>query len=65
MGMATTMVPDVTARPDVLPTERLLANGMAIPELRPGLRHIDDLRNAWTVASLWFTTVLLSGGDDK
>ena len=25
--MATTMVPDLTARPDVLPTERLLANG--------------------------------------
>jgi len=29
------MVPDHAARPDVLPTERLLANGMAVPELRP------------------------------
>jgi fatty acid desaturase len=60
--MATTVVPALAARPDVLPSERLLANGMAIPELRPALRHIDDLRNAWTVVSLWLYTVLLVGG---
>ena len=56
------MVPEPAARPDVLPSERLLVGGMAIPELRPALRHIDDLRNAWTVVSLWFYTVLLVGG---
>ena len=28
--MATTMVPELSARPDVLPSDRLLANGMAI-----------------------------------
>ena len=44
--MATTMVPDLTARPDVLPTERLMANGMAIPEIRPALRHISNWRNS-------------------
>ena len=48
--MVTTMVPVAAARPDVLPSEQLLANGMAIPELRPALRHIDNVRNAWTVA---------------
>jgi len=52
--MATTMVPDHAARPDVLPTERLLANGMAVPELRPALRHIDNVRNGITVLSEWF-----------
>jgi len=60
--MATTMVPDHAARPDVLPTERLLANGMAIPELRPALRHIDNVRNAITVLSVWFYVVLIVGG---
>jgi hypothetical protein len=60
--MATTMVPDQAARPDVLPTARLLANGMAIPELRPALRHIDNARNAITVVSVWFYVVLIIGG---
>ena len=31
------MVPELSARPDVLPSDRLLANGMAIPEIRPSL----------------------------
>ncbi len=56
------MVPDATARPDVLPSERLQANGMAIPELRPALRHIDNLRNAVTVLSVWLYVVLIVGG---
>jgi hypothetical protein len=47
--MATTMVPELSARPDVLPSDRLLANGMAIPEIRPSLRRIDNVRNAITV----------------
>src|ERR1700722_985754 len=60
--MATTMVPDLSARPDVLPTERLLANGIAVPAIRPALRHIDNLRNALTVLSVWSYVVLIVGG---
>ena len=36
------MVADKAARPDVLPTDRLLDNGKARPELRADLRRIDD-----------------------
>ena len=55
------MVPDRVARPEVLPSERLLANGMAVPDLRPSLRRIDNVRNALTVTSLWCYVVLLVG----
>jgi len=51
--MTATMVPDLSARPDVLPSERLLANGMAIPAVRAELRQIDNTRNALTVLSVW------------
>ncbi len=56
------MVPDVTTRPSVFPTERLLENGMARPQLRQGLRRISNLRNAITVASVWFWVAVLIGG---
>src|SRR5580700_3057909 len=52
------MVAPPEARPDVLPTDRLLKNGMCGPELRPGLRRIDNRRNALSVVSLW---VLVAG----
>src|SRR3546814_12943611 len=45
----TTMVPSEDVLPDVLPTERLTATGMAAPELRAELRKIDDVRNVGTV----------------
>jgi fatty acid desaturase len=51
------MVPRSTARPDVLPTERLGPTGLALPELRARYRTIADRRNAWTVVSLWLVTV--------
>src|SRR4051812_37857523 len=51
--MATTMLPAPEQLPDVLPTERLLASGKAIPELRTELRHIAGLRNALSVVVLW------------
>jgi fatty acid desaturase len=54
-----TMVTDVAARPDVLPTERLLENGMARPQLRADLRRIDDRRNAITVVSLWLSVLAI------
>ncbi len=62
MGRTTTMVPDTADRPDVLPSERLQANGMAIPEVRAELRRIDDGRNALTVATVWFWVVAIIGG---
>jgi len=49
--MSLTMVADPGARPEVLPTDRLLENGMARPDLRHDLRRIADLRNVVTVVS--------------
>ena len=48
--------------PSVLPSERLLANGMAIPALRADLRRIDNVRNAISVAAVWFWVALIIGG---
>jgi fatty acid desaturase len=59
--MASTMVADVRARPQVLPTDRLMENGMARPELRRDLRRIANLRNAVTVATVWLWVVLVIG----
>ncbi len=60
--MAATMVPATSARPDVLPTDRLLDNGMARPDLRHSLRRIDDRRNALSVAALWLWVAVVIGG---
>jgi fatty acid desaturase len=49
----TTMVPPEDVLPDVLPTDRLLANGMPVPEIRAELREIADLRNVGTVIATW------------
>src|SRR5437588_515765 len=51
------MVADKRARPAVLPTERLLENGVSRPWLRKDLRRIDGRRNAITVATLWLAAV--------
>jgi fatty acid desaturase len=48
-----TMLPPEELLTDVLPTDRLTATGMAVPELRTELRRIDDLRNAGTVVATW------------
>jgi fatty acid desaturase len=45
----TTVVPQADVLPDVLPTERLLASGMPVAEVRAELREIDDLRNVGSV----------------
>src|SRR6202140_3629420 len=55
------MVADPSARPEVLPTSRLLDNGMARPELRQDLRRIDNARNVVTVASLWGWVAVIIG----
>lgn len=49
----TTMVPPPELLPDVLPTERLTATGMPVPELRAELRRIDDVRNVGSVLLCW------------
>src|SRR5436190_22108819 len=45
----TSMVPDESRLPQVLPTDRLTATGMPVPELRTELRRIDDLRSVGSV----------------
>ena len=56
------MVPPVADRPEVLPSERLLANGMAIPALRGDLRRIPNARNALSVLMVWFWVAVIIGG---
>jgi len=51
--MATTMLPPAELLPDVLPTDRLLATGKAVPEVRESLRRIPNLANAWSVVFVW------------
>lgn len=51
------MVPVAELLPDVLPTDRLTATGMPVPQLREGLRHVENLRNVANVASVWLQSV--------
>jgi fatty acid desaturase len=48
-----TMVPPAELLPHTLPTERLRANGKAVPEIRAELRRIPNLRNVGNVLSVW------------
>jgi fatty acid desaturase len=59
--MAATMVPPVERLPDVLPTERLTATAMPVPEVRAELRRIQDLRNAGSVVLCWAQAGVLVG----
>jgi len=54
------LVPRPDELTDVLPSDRLLANGMAIPELRVSFRQIEDWRNVRAVVMVWFWTALLA-----
>lgn len=47
--MAATMIPPMSLRPAVLPSDRLTASGVAVPELRAELRRVSSVRNVWTV----------------
>lgn len=58
--MTTSVVPPEQLRPSVLPTDRLLPNGVLRPELRAALRRIPDARNAVTVVAAWAQPVLLT-----
>ena len=57
--MLTSLTPPPSALNDVLPTKRLLPNGMLRPELRRPLRRIPNLRNALSVALLWTSVAVL------
>jgi fatty acid desaturase len=50
---ATTMVPAPSLLPSALPTNRITATGLAVPELRAELRRISSWRNAVTVVLAW------------
>lgn len=52
------LVPSPSELPDVLPSEFLLANGMAIPGLREKFRKIRNWRNVRAVTMVWVWTVL-------
>ena len=58
--MTIELVPILEELPDVLPTERLLVNGMAIPELRKDYRHIENWRNVRAVTMVWLWTAALA-----
>ena len=58
--MSIALIPDATQLPQVLPTERLLPNGMTIPELRANYRHIDNSRNFLAVSMVWVWTLGLA-----
>lgn len=51
--MLTTLVPPASELRAVLPSERLLANGVAIPEVRASLRTISTWRNVRAVVMAW------------
>lgn len=58
--MAIALVPSPSDLTTALPSDRLLANGMAIPELRQRYRHIDNWRNVRAVVMVWFWTLGLA-----
>ena len=55
--MAVTMLPDARLLPEVLPTERLNARGMAVLPIRADLRRIANVRNVLTIVSVWSQTL--------
>jgi fatty acid desaturase len=59
--MTTTMVPSAERLPDVLPTDRLTASGMPVPELRAELRTIADLGNVGAILFAWGQATLIVG----
>jgi fatty acid desaturase len=57
--MATTMLPSPELLPEVLPTERLLASGKAVPPIRAELRKIPTVRNAISLFMLYAELVAM------
>jgi fatty acid desaturase len=57
--MATTMIPSAELLPPAHPDARIRADGRPTPEFREELRHIPNVRNALSVASVYAQTVLV------
>ncbi|CAN5603985.1 fatty acid desaturase family protein [soil metagenome] len=55
------MAPPAGRLPDVLPTARLTASAMPVPEVRSELRRINDLRNVGAVALAWVHAAVTIG----
>ena len=55
------MVPTADRLPDVLPSDRLLESGKAVPPLRHDLRRIDDVRNVGSVVLCWAQPAVIIG----
>ena len=51
------MLPDASALPDVLPTDRLGPTGRPVGELRDELYAIPNVANALHVVGLWIQSV--------
>lgn len=62
LAVTIALVPDNDVLSNVLPSERLLANGMAIPALRQKYRHIENWRNVRAVSLVWAWTALIVWG---
>jgi len=58
--MTVGLVPREESLTRVLPTQRLLVNGMAVPQLRRDYRRIENWRNIRAVAMVWFWTALFA-----
>ena len=54
----TTMRPPDDVLPDVLPTDRLLPSGKAVPEVRAELRRIPVARNVVAIVSVWAQAIV-------
>jgi fatty acid desaturase len=57
-----TMLPPPELLGDVLPTDRLTASALPVPEVRAELRRIDDVRNVGSVLLTWGQAVATIGG---
>lgn len=55
------MVPEASALPDVLPTDRLLAGGKAVPEIRRQLRTIPEWRSYLALISVFAEPIAVIG----
>jgi fatty acid desaturase len=61
LAMVATMVPALSALPDVLPTERLTVTAMPIPEIRNELRRINNAGSVWAILVTWGHAMITIG----
>ncbi len=59
-GTGSTIMLDASRLPHILPTERLLVNGMSRREIRADLRGIANARNVVSIATMWAAAIALT-----